>query len=819
MAGWRTVRVFISSTFRDMQAERDHLVTVVFPALRERLEKYRVYPIDIDLRWGVTREQAENDQAIDLCLQQAGACEVFVGILGQRYGWLPAAHPRALLDAYPWVRDHRDKSITELEILHGVLNGGPGRKPALFYFRDQADTNTIPEPIRTEVFVEADADRIGKLADLKERIRAAGLPLLDGYPARWEPQAVRLAGLEVFGERLGRDLWEAIKALLQLPDKPPAEAQPDPLAEELDYHERFMESRLRVYVGRERISRELFSFAEGDEAVACLVTGPSGSGKSAALAHFLTDYRQQHPEALVVPHFVGASPRSTNLREMLRRFCQVLKGRFRFAEEVPEEVARLSVTFREFLGKVPADRRVLLVIDALNQLDETDHGQELFWLPVELPPQVKVIASCITDSGKTEPVLEAFRHRKHCPVQITALSDAERQKIIRQVPSLSAKTLDDEQVLLLLGNPATANPLFLLVALEELRGFGSYERLNERIRSFPQGHRPNLWERVCRSFGLRKAPVNEPDYVTEIFTQVVERLEEEFNKELVATVLTLLASARRGLSERELQELVAGLDGADDLFAVLRQLRPYLLSRAGLIDFYHRNLLKAVRERYLPSEEQQRLAHVCLADYFHGQDYWLESLEDQQRRAKALPPTPRPANVRKVDELPWQLLQAADWQKSEQLLTNLAFLEAKAEAGMVFDLGEDFGDAVGRIPAEHPFHRIVGLLGQALRLDINVIARHPTTLFQCLWNRCWWHDSPEAAGHYDPPTEGWPPEGPPLGAVGAQAMHFDGALVRAEAEAGAELRLVTRAPAACDSPGRKYAAHFPRARELGAFVE
>ena len=32
-ATWRTVRVFISSTFRDMHAERDHLVTVVFPEL------------------------------------------------------------------------------------------------------------------------------------------------------------------------------------------------------------------------------------------------------------------------------------------------------------------------------------------------------------------------------------------------------------------------------------------------------------------------------------------------------------------------------------------------------------------------------------------------------------------------------------------------------------------------------------------------------------------------------------------------------------------------------------------------------------------
>jgi hypothetical protein len=94
IAAWKTVRVFISSTFRDMHAERDHLVKVVFPALRERLEEHRVYLIDIDLRWGVTREQAENDQVLDLCLRQIDYCRpFFVGILGDRYGWVPTRYP------------------------------------------------------------------------------------------------------------------------------------------------------------------------------------------------------------------------------------------------------------------------------------------------------------------------------------------------------------------------------------------------------------------------------------------------------------------------------------------------------------------------------------------------------------------------------------------------------------------------------------------------------------------------------------------------------------------------------------------------------
>jgi telomerase protein component 1 len=49
MQTWRKVRVFISSTFRDMHAEKDWLVKTVFPELRERMAKRNLYLVDVDL--------------------------------------------------------------------------------------------------------------------------------------------------------------------------------------------------------------------------------------------------------------------------------------------------------------------------------------------------------------------------------------------------------------------------------------------------------------------------------------------------------------------------------------------------------------------------------------------------------------------------------------------------------------------------------------------------------------------------------------------------------------------------------------------------
>jgi len=170
---WQTIRVFISSTFRDMHAERDHLVKVVFPSLRARLEPYRLHLVDIDLRWGVTQEQANSDLALDLCLQQIQECRpFFLGILGERYGYVPKTFSREAANRYGWIQHQTGKSITELEILHGVLRIPRMHDHAFFFFRDRTFNRDVPEPKRADVLPEDD-DSAGNLTRLKEAIRRA----------------------------------------------------------------------------------------------------------------------------------------------------------------------------------------------------------------------------------------------------------------------------------------------------------------------------------------------------------------------------------------------------------------------------------------------------------------------------------------------------------------------------------------------------------------------------------------------------------------------------------------------------------------------
>jgi tetratricopeptide (TPR) repeat protein len=126
---------------------------------------------------------------------------------------------------------------------------------------------------------------------------------------------------------------------------------------------------------------------------------------------------------------------------------------------------------------------------------------------------------------------------------------------------------------------------------------------------------------------------------------------------LVKDTMSFIWAARKGLSEAELMDLL-GSDGKplpraiwSPLYLVAEQ---SLVSRSGLIGFFHDYFREAVRNRYLITEKQQNEMHLHLADYFNKQTL----------------------NPRKIDELPWQFASARAWQSLYDLLSDLDFFES-----------------------------------------------------------------------------------------------------------------------------------------------
>jgi len=109
---WRTVRVFISSTFRDMQAERDWLVKVVFPELRERMALRNLHLVDVDLRWGVTEEEAEQGKVLEIILNEIDHSRpFFIALLGELYGSIAEKVPDDTNFTYPWLKGYPSRVL------------------------------------------------------------------------------------------------------------------------------------------------------------------------------------------------------------------------------------------------------------------------------------------------------------------------------------------------------------------------------------------------------------------------------------------------------------------------------------------------------------------------------------------------------------------------------------------------------------------------------------------------------------------------------------------------------------------------------------
>jgi len=166
----------------------------------------------------------------------------------------------------------------------------------------------------------------------------------------------------------------------------------------------------------------------------------------------------------------------------------------------------------------------------------------------------------------------------------------------------------------LLAKPGSNNPLYLLAALEELRTLGTYA-ITDRIRELPGGARALftwiLKERLSRDPGFRDANGN------------------LIGAELVRRFSSYLGGSRHGLSQMELAELAAPGDPRADppippdsqgnVAALQRLLRPHLMHRGGLLDFYHGQFREAVEAEYLGDDRKRTAAHRELARYFRSQ--------------------------------------------------------------------------------------------------------------------------------------------------------------------------------------------------------
>ena len=620
-----TVRLFLSSTFRDMFAERDHLVTSVYPELEERLSELDLAFFDVDLRWGVPRpEAAQIEEPLNswaYCRRSIDEAEpFFVGVLGHRYGSLASEEHLTENERRRW---GESRSITELEIRYAALDDSPPKRTSSFYFRSEPPGD-MPADVRAEFF---DSLTQKPLSALKQAIQQR-YPVRN-YDCAWGPSGP--ADLEHFGQLVLEDLWSATlrderyaplslwrrveprvtarRRLLNGSEPIPrgtwqrfieeARRSRSPLEVEERELARFRRERTRWFHGRKKEIRTLIDFALGRGSFSrtgqvLVAHGPPGRGKTALMCT-LVERLMKEPTTEVISCFIGAVSRLSDEAGLLRRLIDLLEP-----NSISDRASVDQLRGRFAAAMLRRRRPLVFVVDGLDQLYS---GADIAWLPRILPDTVRIVLSCANFAHATDvtpPPVDPFKVlTERLPasafLEVPVLDRADMKEIAVLFFDDHGKSLEPAQLDAILALKQAADPLYLMVLLRELRALSG----------------SRLYERVSGAIATSAKAPN----ATALFQQVMERL-EVFGAPAVAAWMSALSLSRDGLSPAVLAEILAaklGETGRLLAHRIRRAMQSYLQTRNGRSAFFHRALFDAARNRYALTDESARGGHAAIA--------------------------------------------------------------------------------------------------------------------------------------------------------------------------------------------------------------
>ncbi len=435
------IRFFISSTFADMAKERN-ILQKIFDRLSEEYAKKEWQIESVDLRWGISQEAGFDNKTMQICKSEIRRCQQlsprpnFIVLLGNRYGWtpLPETIPhnigkllkmsKAEKDLFNrWYRldenalpsgeyvlqerreQYRDsviwfdeveyplgqmfkenaesfrwkiwklanrsehditrlfgESATAQEINIGALSVPDAKDHVIAYIRDLAN---VPNP-QKDIFLEQGERTIQKLEDLKDDLRkklqkANVLDIETSYDQY---------STEQFDIGFEREIEKKIRRVIE---NAIAEYESTEATTEDDIHLNIAAEEAKDFVGRVKVLNDIHQYIiDSNEHRPLWIKGPSGSGKSALLAKVIEQHRDTHH---VVCRFCGRTAKAlfpTDLGVLYRCFPSDFEKRFN-----------------------KHDKPYLIVIDALNQLDDRNNLRfaRLEWLRYDKFRNMKVIVS------------------------------------------------------------------------------------------------------------------------------------------------------------------------------------------------------------------------------------------------------------------------------------------------------------------------------------------------------------------------------------------------------------------------------------------
>lgn len=446
---------FVSSTFRDMQEERDVIHRIVFPSVRNKLKKYGETAEEVDLRWGVDTlnlsEEESGHMVIRVCIDAIDRCvPYFIVLLGERYGWIPEQH---LLEG---MKDERLKnigtniSITEMEIRYGSLDRKMDKEHCIYCFRNASLLEKLPAEYKKDYEAESEIHK-AKLDELKMCIRQMESANILEYEAEWDEQNGKVCGLETFAEKLENMLMEIMRKE-GLSEAAICEE------ERITQNALFtMRQQLRNYVTRGSL-----------EAIVPVVfvnkkhqwfRGKQGSGKTTFLSFVANQSIEKGRNVLL---YYGGAPGCESADVFLRWLGYELEKKCgKHLKELAYD-RRLAIKKIEELSRHLAGHHIVFV-DAVDQMSE-----DMVWVLTQLAVNVKNIQFFVTSANALQDYDVKEAEELFVKRRVQELVPAECELIIDKTAGRRGKKLDIRVLKKLRDMEHAKSPLHLSLILQRL---------------------------------------------------------------------------------------------------------------------------------------------------------------------------------------------------------------------------------------------------------------------------------------------------------------------------------------------------------------
>jgi WD40 repeat protein len=466
-----------------------------------------------------------------------------------------------------------------------------------------------------------------------------------------------------------------------------------------------------LFGGRDAELKRLNAFLDQGVSGYLFVTALSGYGKSALLANWVRMLSRDNYR--VCYHFMNRLYGKTSEEDFsLRNLCQQLAAYHDLRGGLPISISDLRALYPHLLSIPTHDgQKLVIVIDGLDEAQDWI-GPELF--PSFLPEGVFVVFSARKMAERDWLASLELPQSKVEVLELKTLGRAEISHLLRATGGGASKWADDNIFVTTIHKISDGDPFYLRYLVEDVR--------DERINSLAE---------------LENQPSKLKVYLDRWWQEVSQAVGET----AVSDLLGYLLVARESLSRDDLTDIsqADALSGA--VFErTIKQLQRYVIGdEKNGYSLCHPRFRDYVAQERIKEREQepyrQRLLDYCARWYEHNSEYALNHYANH-------------------------LADAGHWDDLANLLLDLRFLEAKTRGPgtTVFNLLGDFDLALrGLLEEVHEMRRLVFLVSEILRLDAAFLAEFPEGVFQCLWNRGYWHDNASAKDFFAASAGSVPP--------------------------------------------------------------